>query len=234
MATLIIDIETIGEEFDDFDEVTQKNLMKSVERTSNNDEEKEVLSQEMKDGLGLSPLTGQIVALGVLDSVTEQGAVYYQAPNEDHEDSEESGCKLKAMTEKEMLEKFWVLAEKYDTFVTYNGRGFDIPYIIIRSAVHHIRPTKDLMSNRYTSMQRGAKHVDLMDQLSFYGAVWKKPSLHMYCRAFGIDSPKEGMCGSEVSQYFKDKKYLEIAKYNIDDIVATNKLYKHWVKYFRF
>ena len=30
MATLVIDIETIGENFDDFDEVTQKNLMKSM------------------------------------------------------------------------------------------------------------------------------------------------------------------------------------------------------------
>jgi len=234
MPALIIDIETIGEDFDKMDEVTQKNLLKSVERSAKSKEEGEMLSKEMKDGLGLSPLTGEIVALGVLDSNTEQGAVYYQAPDEDHEDTESDGCKLKAMSEKEMLEKFWELAQKYDTFVTYNGRGFDIPYILIRSAVHNIRPTKDLMSNRYTSMQRGAKHVDLMDQLSFYGAVWKRPSLHLYCRAFGIESPKDGMCGSEVGQYFKDKKYLEIAKYNIGDIIATDKLYKHWVKYLRF
>ncbi len=234
MSVLVIDIETVGENFDNLDEVTQKNLMRSVERIANNEEEKDVLSMEMKDGLGLSPLTGEIVALGVLDSDTELGAVYYQAPGEEHEETESEGCKLKAMTEKEMLEKFWELAKKYDTFVTYNGRGFDIPYILIRSAVHKIRPSKDLMSNRYTSMQRGAKHVDLMDQLSFYGAVWKKPSLHLYCRAFGINSPKDGMCGSEVGKYFRDKKYLEIAKYNIGDIVATNELYKHWASYLRF
>jgi len=233
MSALIIDIETVGEDFDDLDEITQKNLMRSVERGVKDSDDLETMGQEMRDGLGLSPLTGEIVALGVLDSNTEQGAVYYQAPGEDHEDSEERGCKLKALPEKEILEKFWELAKKYDTFVTYNGRGFDIPYILIRSAVHKIRPSKDLMSNRYVSMQRGAVHIDLMDQLSFYGAVWKKPSLHLYCRAFGIDSPKDGMCGSEVGQYFKDKRYLEIAKYNIGDIVATDRLYKHWKQYIR-
>ena len=234
MATLIIDIETIGEKFDDMDEVTQKNLTRSVERSGKNEDDKRAIKEEIKEGLGLSPLTGEIVALGVYDSGKKQGAVYYQAPDEKHEETEDKGCKLKAMTEKEMLQKFWDLAVNFDSFVTYNGRCFDIPYIVLRSAVHNIRPSKDLMSNRYISMQRGAKHFDLMDLLSFYGAVWKKPSLHMYCRAFGIESPKEGMCGSEVGKFFDEKKYLEIAQYNVGDLIATNELFEHWNKYLRF
>lgn len=234
MSALIIDIETIGENFDKLDETTKKSLTRSVERTAKSGDEKEHLLEEVRNGLALSPLTGQIVALGVYDSSKQQGAVYYQAPNEEHEETEDQGCKLKAMSEPEMLEKFWELVKKYDTFVTYNGRGFDIPYLLLRSAVHKIRPTRDLMSNRYVSMQRDGKHIDLMDQLSFYGAVWKKPSLHMYCQALGIKSPKGDVCGGDVGKLFKEKKYLEIAKYNIGDLVATNELYECWRKYLRF
>jgi len=234
MASLIIDIETIGEDFDKMDEVTKKSLTRSVERTAKSDDEHQHLMEEVKNGLGLSPLTGEIVALGVFDSSKEQGAVYYQSPDIENEEIEEQGCKLKSMPEKEMLIKFWELAKKYDNFVTYNGRGFDIPYILLRSAVHEVRPSRDLMSNRYTSMQRDGKNIDLMDQLSFYGAVWKKPSLHMYCRALGITSPKGDVCGGDVQKLFNNKKYLEIAKYNVGDLIATDLLYKKWKKFLKF
>jgi hypothetical protein len=56
----------------------------------------------------------------------------------------------------------------------------------------------------------------------------------MYCRAFGIGSPKDnGIDGSEVGKYFKDGKYMEIAKYNAADLFATRDLYKTWEKYLK-
>src|SRR3989339_1874691 len=192
MPSLIFDIETIGENFDDMDLVTQNALTRWVHRTTGDSAEAEKMRQEVKNGLGLSPLTGQIVALGVMDSDKATGAVYFQAPDKKIAEAEEAGFKYKAMDEAEMLAKFWELAIKYDTFVSFNGRGFDVPYLMIRSATHQVRPSKDLMSNRYLSSQRyGAKHIDLMDQMGFYGASARKGSLHLYCRAFGIDSPKE-------------------------------------------
>ncbi|NQU83336.1 MAG: ribonuclease H-like domain-containing protein, partial [Parcubacteria group bacterium] len=134
---------------------------------------------------------------------------------------------------KEMLKKFWELAEKYDQFVSFNGRGFDVPYLVIRSMKHKVKPSKDLMSNRYLSSQRyGAKHIDLLDQLSFYGAVWKKPSLHLCCRTLGIESPKtQGVCGDDVAKLFKEKKFLDIARYNVRDIVSTDEVYEYWRDY---
>ena len=132
-----------------------------------------------------------------------------------------------------MLEKFWEGASKYDTFVTYNGRGFDVPYLWARSAKYGISPTVDLMTSRYLSLQRGAKHIDLMDLLSFYGANWKKGSLHQWCRLFDIKSPKgDGVSGDDVTQLFRDKKYQEIAEYNARDIIATNELFKKWREFY--
>ncbi len=133
------------------------------------------------------------------------------------------------MSEKEMLESFWTGAKAYGEFVTYNGRGFDAPFLAIRSAVHGVKPTKDLLEGRYLYQQRSCKHIDLQDQLTFYGAWNKKPSLHLFCRAFGIESPKaSGTTGDDVAALYANKKYLDIARYNAGDLHATAALYKRW------
>jgi len=50
----------------------------------------------------------------------------------------------------------------------------------------------------------------------------------------GVKSPKgDGVCGDDVSRLFREKKYLDIARYNVGDLVATRDLYDHWQKYMR-
>jgi hypothetical protein len=52
------------------------------------------------------------------------------------------------------------------------------------------------------------------------------------CRAFGIESPKaQGVSGDDVAGLFKEKKYFEIAEYNVGDLVATQKLYEYWKEF---
>jgi len=233
---LIFDIETIGEDFDKLDETTQESLTRWIKKESESEEEYKVALEEMKDGLGFSPLTGEVVAIGVLDVEKNKGAVYYQNPDNPGEFTEEEGIKLQAMSEKEMLERFWQGAEHYEEFISFNGRPFDVPFLMVRSAVHGIRPSKDLMSNRYLSLQKyGSKHIDLLDQLTFYGSVRKKGNLHLWSRAFGIKSPKEeGVTGEDVGKLFREKKFLEIARYNVGDLRATKALFEYWDKFLRF
>jgi DNA polymerase elongation subunit (family B) len=234
MPTLIFDIETVGEDFAAMDETTKENLTRWIKRESFTDDEYEAELKDLEDGLGFSALTGQIVAIGVLDAEREKAAVYYQPSDTEDGGFEESNCKYEALSERDMLAKFWEIAKKYDTFVTFNGRGFDVPFLWARSAVHGIRPTKNLMSNRYlTSQSWGAKHIDLLDQLSFYGATRRKGSLHLWTRAFGIESPKaQGVTGDDVRMLYKEGKYKEIAKYNARDLVATLALYRKYREYF--
>ena len=235
MNKFIFDIETVGEHFDSMDKITQHELTKRIKMDATSDDEYEKSLHDLKDRLGLSPLTGQIVAIGVISCTVEQGAVYYQAPGETIKEHEEAGVKYKQMTEEEMLRKFWELADKCVEFVTFNGRCFDLPFILIRSAMYKIRAPKNFMKGRYLYQQHfDAKHVDLLDQLTFYGAT-KKGTLHMYTRAFGIESPKsEDINGYEVAKLFEQKRFLDIAKYNARDIQATKKLYEYWDTYMRF
>lgn len=233
MPKLIFDIETVGDNFDDLDESTQDVLTRWIKKDSESEEEYAQALEELKSGLGFSPLTGQIVVIGVLDYDKNQGVVYFQAPGENFKEFQEGNITFKPSTEKEMLENFWKGAEKYNEFITFNGRGFDAPFLAVRSAVHKVKSTKDLMSNRYLNSQKfGATHIDLFDQLTFYGATRRKGGLHLWCRAFGITSPKaQGVTGDDVAQLFKEKKYKEIARYNVGDLIATKELYDYWKNY---
>ncbi len=236
MAKLIFDIETIGEDFESLDETTREVLTHWIKKESENDKEYQIALGELKEGLGFSPLTGEIVVIGILDYEKDKGAVYYQAPGEKFKDFEEDGIVFKQMDEKEMLENFWKGAEKYTEFISFNGRAFDAPFLMIRSAIHKIRPTKDLTRARYLYQQNpSAIHIDLFDQLTFYGSLRRKGGLHLWSRAFGIKSPKaSGVSGDDVARLFKEKKFQEIAKYNTGDLRATKELYDYWQNYIRF
>ena len=234
---LIIDIETVGLDFDSLDEITQKSLTRWIERQADTDELKfNVLFRDLKEGLGFSPLTGEIVAIGVFDTERNKGVVYFQAPDVEQADFSDANITFKARTEKEMLVAFWQGVLKYKVFVTFNGRQFDLPFLMIRSAINKVKPSLNLMANRYLHFQTNRiKHIDLFDQLSFYGAVRRKGSLHLFCRAFGIKSPKEdGITGDDVGRLYRDKQYKEIAEYNSWDLIATNELYLRWMEFFQF
>lgn len=236
LKKLIIDIETVGEDFDALDHATQENLTRWIKKESESPEEYGIALADVKNGLGFSPLTGEIVAIGVLDYYTQEGAVYYQAPGEKHEEVKENGIAFKQFSEKDMLQKFWDGVSQYQVFITFNGRGFDIPFLMVRSAVYGIRPSKDLMHNRYLNYQNSESiHIDLQDQLSFYGAIRRKGSLHLWSRVFGIESPKAGgITGDDVGRLFKEKKFLDIAKYNVGDLRATRALYEKWETFLNF
>ncbi len=232
---LIIDIETVGREFDKLNETTRHNLTRWIKREAGGDKKKyNAYLTDVKEGLGFSPLTGEIAAIGVFDTKKNKGVVYFQAPDIEIKEYKEAGFSFKPKTEKEMLESFWQGLKNYSEIVTFNGQAFDLPFIMVRSAVNKLKPSINLMMKRYLNYQgRSLRHIDLLDQLSNYGAVRRRGSLHLYCEAFGIKSPKaSGITGDDVNRLFREKKYAEIAEYNSWDLIATWELYQVWKEYF--
>ncbi|MFH1427586.1 MAG: ribonuclease H-like domain-containing protein, partial [Patescibacteria group bacterium] len=232
---LVFDIETIGADFDELDQATQESLTRWIKREAGDDSGKyNVMLKDLKEGLGFSPITGEIVALGIFDTIKNKGVIYYQSPGQDQAEWKKDNFIFKPKSEPEMLKDFWQGVRDYQEFVSFNGRSFDAPWLMIRSAVHKIKPTIDLMSNRYLNYQSRIKHIDLKDQLTFYGAVRRQGSLHLYCQAFNIKSPKAGgITGDDVGELFKTKEYKKIAEYNSWDLIATAELYKRWRDYIK-
>jgi predicted PolB exonuclease-like 3'-5' exonuclease len=222
MARVVLDIETIGVDFEKLDEKSQQYLLKFAET----DEEKE----EARERLNLYPLTGEIVAISLLNPDSNRRLVFYQNGGGEKENFEEDGAIYESGTEMEILEKFWENIRSYNQIITFNGRGFDAPYLHLRSAILKITPTKNLMPYRYD----WKFHCDLLDQLTYYGAT-RKFSLDFYAKTFGIKSPKEGgIDGKLVPEFYKQGKYKEIARYCLKDVIATRELFEYWDKYLRF
>ena len=222
MSKVVIDIETIGFDFEAYDQKSQEYLLKYAQ----NEEEEE----DIKKRMSFYPLTGEVITIGMLNPETQKGYVLFCDQGEKTKKFEENGVVFEAGNEKEILEKFWNWVKNYDQAITFNGRGFDAPFLMMRSALNKVRPSKNLMGYRFDYKI----HCDLLEQLTFYGAI-RKFSLDFYAKSFGIKSSKdEGIDGTMVGDLYKQKKYTEIAKYCARDLQTTAELYDYWEKYLKF
>jgi 3'-5' exonuclease len=222
MSKIVFDIETVGKDFETLEDPVKEYMLRWAD---SEDEKKEVM-----ESLSFYPLTGEIVTIGMFDPDKSKGVVYFRNNSDPVLPFEEEGIRYETGTEDEIIRKFWDVIKKYSQFITFNGRGFDCPFIIIRSAVHKIKPLIDLMPNRY-----GDIHIDLFDQFTFYGASHRKFSLDMWCRTFNIKSPKEdGITGYEVKDLYKAGRHIDIAKYCAGDLRATAELFRIWDNFIKF
>ena len=216
MSRVIFDIETLGFPPDTFDQVQQDYLLKFADTEEKREAELQKLS--------LHALTAQIIAIGMVNPGTSAGKVFYQADRKEQSSSEDGKIEYRSGEEKDLLKWFWETIPRYQQFVTFNGRSFDCPFIMLRSGILGVKPTRNLMPYRYDP----TKHCDLLEQLTFYGAV-RKFNLDFYCKAFGIKSPKsEGITGLDLGPLYREGKYRLIADYCLGDVLATSELFKRW------
>ncbi len=116
---------------------------------------------------------------------------------------------------------------KEGRLVTYNGRRFDIPFLMLRSLVLEVPISKYHLKSRYDY----ANHLDVMDVLSLHG-LNRFASLDFVSRRLGIPTPKGDMDGSKVEEYFKEGRYDDIALYNLQDVYATFLVYERLIRIF--
>lgn len=220
---IILDIETVGFDLNNLAESQQEFLLRYAEKEIDpkvRDEKKE----ETERYLSLYPYTAQVISIGLLNTETEGSLVLYSSENPEEWNVEEKKIKYKGDSESEILKLFWSYISKTEKVITFNGRNFDIPFMMLRSAMLNVKPSINLIHNRYNI----TKHIDLLDQFTFYG-ISRKFNLDFYCHAFGIISPKsKGISGMEIKELHKAGKTKDIAVYCGDDIKATFELYKIW------
>ncbi len=216
MNRVVFDIESLAYPFDSFDPEQQEYLTKFAKS------EEEVEDAILKTNL--SPLTARLIAIGLYNPDSKRGKVLYQADKPSRDVSADGMIEYIAADEAHILKTFWEDIARYNQFITFNGRGFDAPFLMLRSAILHIKPSRNLIPYRYDSKI----HCDLLDQLTFYGA-FRRYSLDFYCKSFGIRSPKsDGITGLDLGKLFVEKRFREIADYCIGDVVATSELFKMW------
>lgn len=220
---LIFDIETVGYEFNSLSESQQEYLLRYAEKEPDEEKRNKLIDEAIRF-TSLYPLTAKVVAIGMLNSETEHSLVLYEGEQVEEWESEDGEVKYISYPEEEILKHFWQYAKKAETVVTFNGRNFDIPFLMIRSAMLKVKPTRNFLKNRFDSKS----HIDLLEKMTFHG-ITKKFNLDFYCKSFGIDSPKShGVSGMDVKELYNAGKIKEVATYCGHDVKATYELFKIW------
>ena len=231
MATLVFDIETSALPPETFDEVQNEYLFRDCERIEDA-AGREKRRAEIAQMMSLWPLTSRVVCIAMLNTDSARGQVLFTA--EDFEEEALEGGPVEYVSccdEIEMLTAFWDVAKHYENIVTFNGRGFDVPFIYLRSALLNVPISrKNWLGYRYQT----DPHCDLAEQFTFFsvsgrdGAA-RRFNLDFYCKAFGIDSPtSHGVTGHDVKTLLAEGQYRQIAEYCLRDVRATVELYRIW------
>lgn len=125
--------------------------------------------------------------------------------------------------EKEILKQFWEVAKDKDLFVGHNIMEFDLKFIYQRSIINSVKPTIDINFARY----RNHPIFDTMKE-------WVKWSnfnvgLESIALALDIPSPKNGIDGSQVFDFYKNGKTKDILEYCKKDVETVRAVYKRMI-----
>ena len=212
--TLVFDIETVpAHDLRQLPATIVKSLTEHAERRD----------MDQAAVMGLSPWFGKVVTLAFgegLSDPDDQDVTVLAVPNQDDDLGPDTPSWVHPVSERELLQSFWSLASLADVVVSFNGRGFDIPFLVGRSLVHGIDARVDLLSQRFSLKP----HLDLLDLVSQRGRG--PANLDVVCWALGITSPKGEMDGSMVAPAYARGELQKIAEYNREDVRATTKVFQ--------
>lgn len=181
---------------------------------------------QWREKLGLYALSARVVVICMLNPESRHGVVLYDNEHGEIDPARfdgplEADFTLIGGDETAILEQFWSKVARYRRVITYNGRGFDVPFLMQRSLVREVPISVDLMPPRY---QLNRNHLDLQDLLSLFRAT-RPYGLEPWTQAIGATSPKEGsVSGAGVGEAFAAGRTQEIAEYCARDVMATSQL----------
>ncbi|HEY0711968.1 MAG TPA: 3'-5' exonuclease [Polyangia bacterium] len=103
--------------------------------------------------------------------------------------------------------------------ITWNGRGFDLPVLLLRSLAHGITWPWYYREKDYRYRYSEGGHLDLCDFLSDHGAA-RMTSLDGAARLIGLPG-KEGVDGSQVEGLFRAGQLDALRRYCLSDVTQT-------------
>jgi len=226
---IVIDIETMV----DYEDVNYNNYKTSSKKKKKNEDVEDTTD------FALHPITGKISAIGIMsdlnilnlndkiDDLEGYGTHYYRI------------LTTKDNTEKQILAEAWRSLEIHthyfaDSVVTYNGKEFDIPFMIRRSVILGINKPEKLniqaISSRYAQ-----QHIDLFEVLHTYKEAlkFKYIKMHEWCYRLGIvDTITDDTGNGAVIHYPNMGLWADLERHLLMDLVKTSLLYhklKEWL-----
>jgi predicted PolB exonuclease-like 3'-5' exonuclease len=227
MNTLFLDIETLPA--DDKNEASMEALKAIYDRrvskkALSEGEEYQTSFEDFVKGTSFDGGFGRIlcIALAVNDDDVK---VYSSATSAE-------GSGEPQWDEKKVLENFWKIAGQCDTFVGHNVLDFDLRFIWQRSIVLGVKPTwqdTDMRAPRYLSFAR-YRSSPVFDTMHEW-VKWGRGSIGLehVALSLGVPSPKDGIDGSQVAEFYNKGEVKKICDYCKRDVDTTRAIYKKMI-----
>jgi 3'-5' exonuclease len=163
----------------------------------------ETISLNPTDPKGaLDATSGRIVCIGLLvddgQGVTERALI-----NED---------------ERQLLQEFWGQLEPSDVIVGHNVLGFDLPFILQRSWILQVRPSREINRRKYYTTEV----FDTMQVWTNWGP--KGIKLDLLAGVLGCGS-KSGH-GTSIGVWWSARDFQTISNYCLDDVRITHRVFR--------
>ncbi|MEZ6183800.1 MAG: ribonuclease H-like domain-containing protein [Planctomycetota bacterium] len=182
--------------------------------------------------VGLLPGLAQVIAVGLWAPGLERVLFLDPGREADAQEPLPDGGELHTFAdEARLLGAFWTAVaearQRGARLVSFRGRGFDVPMLVVRSTVLGVAPTAELGTPGSL-----APHCDLHEVLGFDQARRPGFSLDYWCEVYGVASPKDGLSGDQVAAAYEAGRFAEIARYALADARATGQVFERlapWV-----
>ncbi|WP_348518770.1 3'-5' exonuclease [Campylobacter sp. CCS1377] len=133
--------------------------------------------------------------------------------------------KIDGDDEESMIRNFFNFIEKQPKLVSFNGKNYDMPVLVLRALKYNIKASTylDTISdkwNNYKTRFSELKHCDLFESLGGTRGL----RLDLICSMAGLPGKYE-VHGDEVMTLFYNKEYEKIHEYCESDVLNTYMLY---------
>lgn len=200
---IVIDIETIPNQ-----NISREILSVAEQKIAR----KKGANNDINKFCSLNAEFGQVVCVGLGEMVGDKFSVVTRSGED----------------EKEILKFFWsYLRESRDVKITtFNGKGFDIPFILKRSAILEVLLPVKISTRRYDTLQ----HFDVMEVLTnyFQGEMF---SLGTYCKLYSV-AHDDSVSGADVFALWQAGNVEAIKAHCAADVKSTWELYQKIKNYF--
>jgi DNA polymerase elongation subunit (family B) len=211
---LVTDIETVKDETIDAGLLAELNEAAMGKRGAD--------AEKIAAGLALSPMTGKICCVGWRHGDYAAGATKIEWRG--------GASTLVSKDEKTVLTKIADLFEatsQLTTFVTFNGKPFDMPFIKVRCAIQGIPLQYKIRDSKYDL----GSHFDIRSALTNFDQ-YGKGTLPQWAARFGIEVKYPDLDGSMTQRFYDLDELPQIALHCESDILITSQLFERTFRYF--
>lgn len=156
--------------------------------------------------LSLTPLTGKVICVAF------------------KEDDKES--LLLGGNETMMIRGAFHLINKCTRLVTFNGKQFDLPFLIISATRINIPMPAHIL--RMLGKYENDRHTDIRNILTNH-QQFGRGTLGQWASRFGINPPYGD--GSQIAGWYLDNDWKQIGKHSISNVQATYEIYQRIAEY---